>query len=277
MKFKDLTGKEVNGLKVVSRAENIKGRAAWYVLCPCGREKEKTMISAEVNRYKGSCYCYANIACTEQQRVFVGEYLYSYNKRRYYDCVCKNCGTFLELSAGEISQGKNVCGCQRREIISDDGSSIVVRLYSFSEDSYFEITVDIEDCLKHVFPYFWHKTNMGYVASRQGTGPIKLLHRVILSPEKGEIIDHINGDPLDNRKCNIRVVDSTENNRNTRIPKSNKTGRIGVCKLGDKYRATITVNYKSIHLGEYTTLEEAIIAREDAEAEFGFHKNHGRL
>jgi len=276
MQCEDLTGKEVNGLMVISRAENRKGKIAWNVLCPCGREKEKTMISAEVNRYKGSCYCYTNIANTEQERVIVGKYLYSYKSKRYYDCVCKNCGSFLELKATDISQGKNVCGCQVREISEGSGEHLVIKIFNSSEENYFEIKVDKTDYYKYVFPFFWHKTNMGYVASRTGGGKMSLLHRLILSPKEGEIVDHINGDPLDNRRVNLRIATSTENNRNTRVSKNNKTGYIGVCRSGEKFRATITVDYKSIHLGEFCTIEEAVSARKDAERLYGFHINHGR-
>ena len=42
-----------------------------------------------------------------------------------------------------------------------------------------------------------------------------------------------------------------------------------------RYAANITVNYRSIFLGNYDTLEEAAAARLEAEKLYGFHENHG--
>jgi len=46
------------------------------------------------------------------------------------------------------------------------------------------------------------------------------LHRFILNAQKGEIVDHINGDGLDNRRCNLRLTDLKGNAANKRIPPS---------------------------------------------------------
>lgn len=48
------------------------------------------------------------------------------------------------------------------------------------------------------------------------------LHRFILNAQKGDIVDHINGDGLDNRRCNLRLTDLKGNAANKRIP-------LGVC------------------------------------------------
>lgn len=93
-------------------------------------------------------------------------------------------------------------------------------------------------------------------------------------------IDHINGDPDDNRIRNLRLVTNAENSRNTTIPKNNSTGRIGVSPYffngRSKYLARIRVAGKLKHLGYFETVEEASAARQRAEEEYGFHPNHGR-
>lgn len=97
------------------------------------------------------------------------------------------------------------------------------------------------------------------------------LHRVVLSRvlsrplAKGEIVDHINGNPLDNRRSNLRLASVAENSRNHGISKRNTSGVRGVSwhKGKRKWAAAIT-----IHLGYFDNLEDAQIARERAESEF---------
>lgn len=110
-----------------------------------------------------------------------------------------------------------------------------------------------------------------WVVMRTGIkGPTGLLHRAIMKPPKDVIIDHINGDTFDNRKCNLRFANHSQNGANSAISKNNTTGFKGVSI--DKRRthhtkpwfACIRVNYKTIHLGRYATKEEAAKAYDEA-------------
>ena len=91
-------------------------------------------------------------------------------------------------------------------------------------------------------------------------------------------IDHINGDPSDNRIDNLRDVNQHENMRNASIPKHNKSGVIGVhwSKASNKWTAQITSGGRRIHLGVFDSKEDAISARKDAEVKCGYSPNHGR-
>lgn len=93
-----------------------------------------------------------------------------------------------------------------------------------------------------------------------------------------DMIDHINGDPLDNRICNLREVSCGENLRNQRLHDRNKTGHHGVWfdKRRNAYQVYITHNGTRIRLGRKRDLQEAIALRRAAEAKYGFHENHGR-
>ena len=100
-----------------------------------------------------------------------------------------------------------------------------------------------------------------------------LIHRVILGLEKGnkKIVDHINHNPLDNRKCNLRVCTQVENQQNRGIYKNNTSGYKGVYwhKLGKKWMAYITHRGQRIHCGLHKTVEDAHKARMEKEEDLG--------
>lgn len=96
------------------------------------------------------------------------------------------------------------------------------------------------------------------------------MHRVILNTPTHIGVDHINGNPLDNRKVNLRLATRQQNQFNRRHQKNNKLGVKGVCwcRRAKKYRSTIKLNRKVIHLGYFPSLEEADKAYRDAEVKY---------
>jgi hypothetical protein len=80
------------------------------------------------------------------------------------------------------------------------------------------------------------------------------LHRLIMNTEKGFEVDHINHNPLDNRKSNLRICTRSQNNMN-------KLGIHGIDFNKNKWRARIKVNGKEKHLGLFKTYEEAVEKR----------------
>lgn len=85
-----------------------------------------------------------------------------------------------------------------------------------------------------------------------------------------EIVDHINRNKLDNRKCNLRVCDMKVNSINRDLQSNNTTGHKGVyCdKKAGTWNARVTVDGKTIHLGTFTTKEEAIATRQAGEEKY---------
>lgn len=121
----------------------------------------------------------------------------------------------------------------------------------------------------------------GYLRG-QVCGVKTLAHRVCFAIFHGHWpvgeIDHINGDPADNRIENIREVSHHENMRNTCLSSANTSGVAGVTqdRRTGRWRSHIKMRGHQIHLGNYDHKDDAIAARRAAEAEFGFHANHGR-
>ena len=103
--------------------------------------------------------------------------------------------------------------------------------------------------------YKWWCGSGGRYATRTSCGKTIYLHREILCAAPGEFVDHINRDKLDNRRANLRIATRSQNNINrlTTMPH----GFRGVEKHGRKYRATITVNNRSIRSKVKATAIEA--------------------
>jgi hypothetical protein len=107
----------------------------------------------------------------------------------------------------------------------------------------------------------------------------KLMHRVILDAPKGMLVDHINGDGLDNRRANLRFATRSQNQQNLHAPSRSRTGVRGVTIVPRRtkpYRARLHLNGKHISLGYYETLEEASKAARDGRRKHFTHASECR-
>lgn len=99
------------------------------------------------------------------------------------------------------------------------------------------------------------------------------MHRAIMersgAPLESLVVDHIDGNTLNNTRANLRAVTQVENLRNAIKRTTNKSGYVGVVwhTQARKWNARIKVNYKAISLGLYDCKEEANRARLKAEKE----------
>lgn len=89
-----------------------------------------------------------------------------------------------------------------------------------------------------------------------------LVHRVIWLHVYGVwpdgLIDHIDGDPLNNRLANLRLANHAVNSQNQRRPhRENKSGFLGVIKSRNRWRAQISIRNKNKIIGTFATPEEA--------------------
>ncbi len=121
--------------------------------------------------------------------------------------------------------------------------------------------LDAEDL--HLLEGRYHNlmTN-GYVGVLMAGRTMSYLHRVIMQPGPGLVVDHINGDKLDNRRCNLRVCTQAENMLNRKA----NTGRVhkGLYWYANRWIAKLCVNGITHHIGRFKTIDEAKAAYTDA-------------
>lgn len=137
--------------------------------------------------------------------------------------------------------------------------------------AYIELTrgmyalIDIEDADDvERFNWYTDPMNMGLniYASRsareKGRKKYRSMHKHIFgSVPEGMTVDHKSCNSLDNRRSNLRLASRQEQMFNRRAGKSNKSRFKGVSPYGNKWRASITVNYKQTHLGLFSSPEGA--------------------
>ena len=134
------------------------------------------------------------------------------------------------------------------KVLIDDEDYDKVAKYNWS--------IDIQnrrEGLKYVTHSIWQGSDKGYVTIK--------LHRLIMGCSIGDgmIVDHINHNTLDNRKCNLRVCKLGQNSMNRKTSKNSTTGYKGVWKRRDsgRYRVMLRNKGKRFNGGHYDSLEEA--------------------
>jgi len=116
--------------------------------------------------------------------------------------------------------------------------------------------------------------------SKDGKGTTKYIHHLVAksfieNPDDKPSIDHKDNNPLNNHVDNLRFATYQENNQNAKIRKDNKSGFKGVGEMENgKFRAYITIDGIYIHLGYFSTKEQAKDARiKRANQAFGVFTN----
>lgn len=126
--------------------------------------------------------------------------------------------------------------------------------------------VDDED-YDLLMQYSWQVEKRRLYAVGNTKGSIKerkrlRMHRLIMDAPADMQVDHINGDGLDNRKCNLRICSNSQNMMNGRKRKNGTSKYKGVSyfKRDGRWRAVISNFGKYTHIGYFDTEEEAAMA-----------------
>lgn len=126
------------------------------------------------------------------------------------------------------------------------------------DDSDYDMLMDFKWSADNDGYHFYAKTKRNYT--------ILCMHRLVANASKGQIVDHVNGDTLDNRKCNLRIVSHQSNMRNMVRRKKSSSGYKGVSwqKSTGKWQAGIRINKIQKYLGCFTSKIQAASAYDSA-------------
>ena len=155
-----------------------------------------------------------------------------------------------------------------KTIILKDGSHSLV-----DDDDY-----DLISCRR------WYRIKNGYAVSPSKPSDERkkrcycYMHRLIMNAPKGLQVDHINGDKLDNRRVNLRLVNNSQNHGNRGKQANNSSGYKGVFyhKKAKKWTARIGLKRKYKYLGLFSDPKDAyeayLKAAKELHGEFMFHE-----
>lgn len=220
---------------------------------------------------------YEDLAGKEFGNLIVDSFAYVSDTHSHWNCTCKLCGNKCIRKITYIKRSKNpMCQQCAKDLSNDNKKENKIEYkddYCVINDN---ILIDKED-LDNILKYnrYISINNEGYAYFRYKQVDY-FLHRFIMGlPARYDnttklIADHINGNRLDNRKTNLRICRKEKNPINCKTYKNNTSGCKGVSWLKrlNKWQVVINVNKKSIYLGIYSDLGEAVAVRKEAEKKY---------
>lgn len=169
---------------------------------------------------------------------------------------CEYCGKEIKRCEAHIKRAKhNFCSrecCFKSKINKYKIIENTVYIYAKQKEIQYTIIVDKDIFFNKIQPLgvvicitkeTKYKKPYPYYQDKKTRKKFKL-HRFIMNAKENQIIDHINGNVLDNRICNLRVCDSVENLQNTNAQCNSKSGVKGVtwCESRKLWRGYVQIN-----------------------------------
>jgi hypothetical protein len=149
---------------------------------------------------------------------------------------------------------------QRQPVVTADECDPTVRRIPLGHGLF--ATVDASD-YEMLSKYKWsvfHYAGRVYAVCHT-KGKTVYMHRMLMRPRKGYVVDHIDGNGLNNRRCNLRVCTPRQNRANAR-PRAGTSRFVGVYRKRGKWVGGITSRGKYYYVGQFDDEVEAAKARD---------------
>lgn len=203
-------------------------------------------------------------------------------KRTCYICQCE-CGNVISVISSQLLNGHTKsCGCLQKDKVNElNKNKKKFNKYDLESDAFGilyasnteeKVLFDKED-YDLIKDYCWRVDSYGYVVTsikNELTGKydkIIKLHQLLMPCSCEYIIDHRNGNKLDNQKHNLRVCYQSDNTKNHDTYKTSTTGISGVTwdKENQNWRVRIG---KNTNIGSFANFDDAVKARKEAEDKY---------
>lgn len=247
-RVQDLTGRVFGKLTVIEFDKLDERKFAWWKCqCECGNIKS-IRGSRLVAGTTTSCGCVRDCL----HRNYNGYLLH------YPDGTCERLFDVVRYCNYKLYRSDELMHIDMSNADYVIGETVNKQTFLIDTDTLFELAdYYISVCSVNKRVTFWFD------------GRNVILSRYIFGEPEGLVVDHINGDSLDNRKTNLRIVTPAQNNMNRGLMSNNRTGVPGVDRYMDRYwRARIGVNGKDVYLGYFDNKDDAIKARYEAEEKY---------
>lgn len=300
---RDLTGQSFGRWTVLYETEPYidkkeKKLRKWHCRCNCADQTERDVLEKSlVSGRSKSCGCLQKEYYQKSERkltndltgqrfgrLLVESRAPNNNGHVMWNCRC-DCGNFCTASGDLLKSGhKQSCGCLAHDMLIQRNKSLKgYNEYDLTEEYGIGYTskgvkflFDKEDYDK-IYPYRWNVNALNYITCHDEDHNRKtlFLHRVVMDVEdcdwKEIQIDHINGNVLDNRKSNLRIVDPSHNGFNKKLLSNNTSGTSGVSYNKNLRKWVVRINpqpNKRIVVGVFENYYDAVKARKEAENKY---------
>jgi len=266
--------------------ENKTNLKYWKCVCSCKNHTIKIINEQTLKHNKSlSCGCsrledltgqkFGRLTVIEKDEVMTSE-----KKETYWKCQC-DCGNTVSVSNGHLKdkkKGTKSCGCLHLEKVLDTckkyNTYVLFDNYGIGSTSKGEeFSFDIEDYDK-IKDYCWWKNAQDYIVSHlpQSNKIIRMNRLLMNCNDENVVVDHINGDTMNNKKSNLRICTQQQNTFNSAKRIDNTSGVTGVWfdnrKDRNKWVAEIKCDDIKHFLGSFNDIQEAINARKEAEQKY---------
>lgn len=199
-----------------------------------------------------------------------------------WHCVCE-CGKECDVIGSQLkNESVKSCGCWQHDFLKKQNKyrikNNIVYIYFNNCDEYTIVNLDKWNEIPWIKEFCWWKNIGGYAYAKIPSRYRKFfnnkthifLHQLICPCENGFEPDHLDRNRLNNLTQNLKPKTRIENSQNRGFDSNNSSGHIGVNWDSTKmqWRSRITVNRKTIELGYFNNMENAIQAYKDAKSKY---------
>lgn len=301
-RHQEIAGQKFGHLTAIKRVEDKitpSGKKLVQYLCECDCENKTQIVVQKSNLINGHtkhCGCQplirnrTNLIGQKFGRLLVTELVGRKPKGNtsvmVWKCLC-DCGNYKEASTNDLRSGHTMsCGCLFFDTIREKNKQNIKRneydlhTYDFGigwTGNGTEFYFDKEDYDK-IKNYTWNVNSLNYITAHDESTDNRrtiFMHRIVMEVNEEDWkkcqVDHINHNPFDNRKNNLRITKPSENGVNKRRQKSNTSGIPGVHwdNLTNKWVARINPSTnKRLVIGKFEDFTEAVKCRIESEIKY---------